>query len=132
MQPSERTMQPTSKMLWVGRIMSALPAVAILFAAVVKLTKAAPVVQGFAQFGFTERMVVPIGLIELVCAVIYLIPQTAVLGAILMTGLLGGATVTNMRVGDPSSIVTVTLGVLVWGGLFLREKRLQALIPIRR
>jgi hypothetical protein len=75
---------------------------------------------------------VPIGILELFCVVVYLIPQTSVLGAILMTGLLGGATLTGLRAGDPTFPIPVVLGMMAWGGLFLRDVRLRALIPLRR
>jgi hypothetical protein len=88
-------------------------------------------VQGFAHFGYPESLMVVIGLLEIGCTLVYLIPQTSVLGAILMTAYLGGATATNVRVGDSSYFITVILGVLVWGRLFLRDDRMQALIPVR-
>lgn len=84
---------PISKTtLWAGRVMSALPVLLILFGSVMKLMKTAAVIEGFVKAGAPERLIVPVGMIELVCVVVYLIPRTAVLGAILMTGLLGGAT----------------------------------------
>jgi hypothetical protein len=84
------------------------------------------------RYGYPESQIVIIGVLEFLSCVIYLIPNTAVLGAILMTGYLGGATATNFRVSDPSYILTVLLGVFVWGGLFFRDARLRALIPFRR
>lgn len=118
--------------MWTGRILSAIPVLVVLIGAVVKLMKTPEVVQGFAQYGFPESLILVVGLIELGCVIVYLIPRTAVLGAILMTALLGGATVTNVRVDNPAWIVTVILGVLVWGGLFLRDDRVRALIPLRK
>jgi hypothetical protein len=124
---------PTSKkMVWIGRVMSALPVLLMLFSAVMKLVKAAPVIQGFPRYGYPESLIVTIGVLELLSCIVYLIPSTAVLGAILMTAYLGGATATNVRVGDPSYVMTVLLGVFVWGGLFFRDARLRALIPFRR
>lgn len=123
---------PTSKkMIWTGRVISAIPVLLMVFSAVMKLIKAAPVVQGMPRFGYPESLIVIIGVLELLSCIIYLIPSTAVLGAILMTGYLGGATATNVRVGDPSYIMTVLLGVFVWGGLFFRDARVRALIPFR-
>ncbi|HEY6349998.1 MAG TPA: DoxX family protein [Candidatus Angelobacter sp.] len=119
------------KKLWTGRVVSAIVALMILFASSVKLVKAPAVVEGFAKQGFPEHLVIVVGIIELLCAVIYLVPRTAVLGAILMTGLMGGATATNVRVGDPSLIVTLLLGILAWAGLFLRNERLRKLMPLR-
>jgi DoxX-like family len=124
---------PTAKkMLWAGRVISAVPVLLMLFSAVLKLVKAAPVVQGFPRYGYPENLIFIIGVLELLSCIVYLIPSTAVLGAILMTGYLGGATATNVRVGDPSYIMTVLLGVFVWGGLFFRDARLRALLPFRR
>jgi DoxX-like protein len=119
-------------MLWTGRIMSALPVLIVLFGAVTKLMKLPAVVEGFAHVGAPEKLIIPVGIIELACVVIYLIPRTAVLGAILMTGLLGGATITTLRIGDPTFPMPVILGMLAWGGLYLRDVRLRELIPLRR
>jgi hypothetical protein len=117
-------------MLWISYILSALPVLALLSSAVMKFMKPAAVVQGFAHLGYAESSAFPLGVVELACTALYLIPRTSILGAILITGYLGGATATTYRVGD-SWIMTVALGVLVWGGLFLREPRLRALIPFR-
>jgi hypothetical protein len=120
----------SKKTLWAGRVISVVPALLILFASIPKVLKAASMVEGFRQYGFPEQTVVVVGIIELACTVIYLVPRTRILGAILMVGLMGGATATNVRVGNPSWVVTVTLGVLVWLGLYLRDVRLRALIPV--
>ncbi len=120
------------KMLWAGRILSALPALMLLFSAVMKLMKPAPVLQEFARLGYQENVILGLGILELACTVIYLVPRTAVLGAILLTGYLGGATATHLRIGDPFiNYMTVVFGVLVWSGLYLRDERLRALIPLR-
>ena len=121
----------SKKMLWAGRIMSALPVLMLLFSAVGKLAKPAAVVQGFAQFGYPENLLLPLGIVELLCTLIYLIPRTSVLGAILLTGYLGGATATHVRIGDPSFITPVIAGMMVWGGIFLRDERLRALLPLK-
>jgi len=129
----QSAMAPVSKtMLWTGRVMSALPVLLILLGAVMKLMKLPAVIEGFAQSGVPEKLIVPVGLIESTCVVVYLIPQTAVLGAILMTGLLGGATITTLRVSDPTYPMPIVLGMLAWGGLYLRDVRLRALIPLRK
>jgi DoxX-like protein len=122
----------STKVLWTGRVMSALPVLLILLGAVMKLMKLPAVIEGFAHSGVPEKLIVPVGLIESTCVVVYLIPRTAVLGAILMTGLLGGATITTLRVGDPTYPMPVVLGMLAWGGLYLRDVRLRALIPLRK
>ena len=116
--------------LWAGRIISAVPALMLLLSGIMKVIKAAPVVQGFGHFGYPESVIVAIGILEIGSTVVYLIPRTAVLGAVLMTGYLGGATATNVRVGD-AWIFPVVLGVLVWAGLFLRDERVRALLPLR-
>lgn len=122
----------SKKMLWIGRVISAIPVLLMLFSAVLKLIKPAPVLQGFVHYGYPEHLIFTLGIIEFACCVVYVIPRTAILGAILMTGYLGGATATNVRVGDLSFIMTVTLGVLVWAGLFLRDARIRTLIPLRK
>ena len=130
--PSAAQTAPVSKKrLWAGRIVSALPVLMLLFSGVMKLIKPAAVVQGFAHFGYPESLAFSIGILELACTVVYVIPRTSVLGAILMTAYLGGATATNVRVGDPLFFIPVVLGMLVWGGLFLRDDRLRALILLR-
>ncbi|MHB8503106.1 MAG: DoxX family protein [Candidatus Acidiferrales bacterium] len=121
----------SKKMLWMGRILSAIPVLLMLFSAALKLMKPAPVMQAFAHFGYPEHFLFTLGIVEALCCVVYVIPRTAILGAILMTGYLGGATATNVRVGDPSYIMTVLLGVFVWGGLYLRDARVRALLPLR-
>jgi hypothetical protein len=123
---------PGSKtMLWAGRIMSALPVLMLLFSSVMKLMKSAPVVEGFTHLGYPESLALGLGIVELTCAVVYVIPRTSVLGAILLTGYLGGATATHLRIGEPF-FMPIILGVLVWGGLLLRDDRLRALLPLRR
>jgi len=131
--PSETQAGPISKaMLWTGRIMSAVPALLTLLGAVMKIMKVPSVIEGFASHGIGANLVVPIGVLEVVCVVVYVIPRTAVLGAILMTGLLGAATFTCLRVGDPTYPMPVVLGMMVWGGLYLRDVRLRVLIPLRK
>lgn len=113
--------------------MSWLPSLLLAFSAVMKLAKPQPVLDGFAQYGIPASLISPIGVIQLICVAIYLIPRTAVLGAILLTGYAGGAILTNLRVGKtPDALMLVVLGVLLWGGLFLRDRRLRALIPFTR
>jgi hypothetical protein len=119
------------KMLWAGRIMSALPALMLLFSGVMKLMKPAGVIEGFTRLGYPESLALGIGIVEVACVIVYLIPRSSVLGAILLTGYLGGATATHVRIGEPF-FMPIILGALVWGGLFLRDDRLRALIPLRR
>jgi len=121
----------SKKMLWAGWIMSALPVLLLVFSAVAKLIKPASVVDGFVRLGYPESLILPIAILELVCAAVYALPRTSMLGAILLTGYLGGATASLVRVGE-AFWGPVIAGVLVWGGLFLRDPRLRALIPLRR
>ena len=116
---------------WIGIILSALPVAVLVLSGIMKLMKPAAVVQGFAKFGYPEATIVPLGVVEIACALLYVIPRTSVLGAILVTGYLGGATATNYRVGE-GWWPTVLIGVLVWGGLFLRSPTIRSLIPLRR
>jgi hypothetical protein len=120
----------SKKALWTGFIMSALPVLALVMSGVMKITKPAPVLQGFVHFGYPESTVIPLGVTEIACTALYLIPQTSILGAILVTGYLGGAIATTFRVGDQFA-PAVILGVLVWGGLYMRDPRIRALIPLR-
>ena len=130
MQASIQAAPVSSKLLWAGRIASALPVLMLLMSAVMKLLKSAPVVEGLTHFGYAESQALGLGIVELICTLIYVIPRTSVLGAILLTGYLGGATATHVRVGE-SFLMPVIFGILVWGGLFLRDTRLRALIPLR-
>ena len=118
---------------WTGLLLTAVPVLFLLFDIVIKLMVIAPVRESFARLGYPEGIAIAIGTLELVCLVIYLVPRTAVFGAILLTGYLGGAVATHVRVGDPlmsHALFPVYVGVLLWGGLFLREARLRALVPL--
>ena len=130
MQSQTQSAPVSKKMLWTSRIMSALPVLVLLMSASMKFIKPAPVVEGFTHLGLPESLALGLGILEIACTVVYVIPQTSVLGAILLTGYLGGATLAQLRVGDPF-FGPIVLGVLVWGGLFLRDQRLRALIPLR-
>lgn len=121
----------SKKMLWAGRVISALPVLGFVFSGVMKLTKSSAVLEEMARLGYPERVIFGIGVTELICVILYAIPQTAVLGAILLTGYLGGAIASHVRAGDPF-IAPIVLGVLVWLGLYLRDSRLRALVPLRR
>ncbi len=116
---------------WTSYVMTALPFVAFTMSGVMKVMKTSQVVTGFAQFGLPASTMVPIGVVEIACAVLYILPRTSVLGAILVTGYMGGAVLTNYRVGMPWW-PCVLVGVLAWGGLFLRDARVKALIPFRK
>ena len=127
------TPQPTinAPQLWAGRIISALIVLFFIFDAVVKVLKLAPAMEGTAQLGFPLNTVFPIGVVELACLVLYAVPRTSVLGAILLTGYLGGATAAKVRLEDPWFLFSVVFGVLVWAGLLLRDPRLRELLPVR-
>ena len=119
------------KVVWVGRVLSVLVSLIFLMSAAMKLKGGPELAEGMAHLGLPSSMVVPLAVLELTCVVIYLIPMTSVLGAILLAGYVGGAICTHWRVGDPV-IVQIVLGIVVWLGLYLREDRLKALIPLRR
>ena len=123
----------TSKsMLWTGRVISAVP---VLMMGVMGLVMffAAPnkVAEGMTKYGYPAGVGRPLLAIEILCAVVYLIPQTTVLGAILLTGYLGGAVATHVRAGEPFWL-PLLFGALVWLGLVLRDARIRALLPLRR
>ena len=134
MQASAQPIPVSKNKLWAGRIISALPVLMMVFAsAVPKFLKPAGVLEQFARLGYSENVILGIGILELACAVVYAIPRTSVLGAILLTGYLGGAVATHVRVGDPffNIFMPILLGALIWGGLYLRDERLRALLPLR-
>ena len=125
----------SSTSLWAGRILSGLAALFMTFDGVIHILRIAPVVAGFAKLGFPLSVAVPLGVVELVCVALYLIPRTSVLGAILLTGYLGGAIATQVRVGAPlfsMALFPVYVALLVWGGPYLRDSGVRALIPLRR
>jgi DoxX-like protein len=123
----------SKKRLWAGRITSALPALFLLVDGIMKLIKPAVVVEATVRLGYPETVIIGLGIVLVACTVLYLIPRTAILGAILLTGYLGGAVATHVRVGEGLFPVSfpIIMGVLLWGGLWLRDERLRALIPIR-
>ena len=124
----------SNKRLWAGRIISALPVLFLLFDSVIHIVRIAVVDKGFADLGYAVTLARPLGIIELICVILYVIPRTSVLGAVLLTGYLGGAVATNVRVGAPlfsHVLFPVYVGVLLWGGLYLRDSRLRAIFPVR-
>lgn len=128
---SETQATPVStKMLWGGRILSTLPVLALLMSGVMKLRKSPEFVEGFTKLGWPDDLAFGLGIVELVCTVLYAIPRTSVLGAILLTGYFGGAIATHVRIGEPF-IAQFIFGVVIWLGLYLRDARLRALIPLR-
>ena len=131
MQPVTQTRPVSKKALWTGYVMSAIPVLMLFFSAAMKFAKPPAVMEGLKHLGLPENLVFGLGVLEVACTLLYVIPRTSVLGAILLTGYLGGAVLAHLRVGDPF-FGPVIFGVLVWGGLFLRDPRLRALIPLRR
>jgi len=123
----------SKKALWAGIIIGALPTLMLLFSGVLKLAKPADVLTEFARQGYPENVILGIGILEIACTIVYIIPRVSVLGAILLTGYLGGAVATHVRIGDPIFKVLgpVIFGALLWGGLYLRDQRLRALLPLR-
>ena len=133
MQSATQTAPVSKKMLWTGRIISALPVLMLLFSGILKLLKPASIVVEFNRLGYSESAIVGIGILEILCALIYAIPRTSILGAILLTGYLGGAVATHVRIDDTFDklIGPFIPAVLAWLGIFLRDNRLRALLPLR-
>jgi hypothetical protein len=134
MHQAAQALAVSRKALWTGRIISGLISLFLLFDALGKLMRADVVLQAIDKLGYQRSVSVGIGTVLLICVAIYVVPRTSILGAILLTGYLGGAVATHVRVGDPlfsHALFPVYLGILIWGGLFLRERRLRALVPLR-
>ncbi len=125
----------SKKLLWTGRIFGGLIAAFLVFDATIHLMRPAPVVEAFTKLNFPLRLAVPLGVIELVCVLLYVIPRTSILGAILLTGYLGGAVAIQLPTSNSlfgEILFPVYMGVIVWGAIFLRDEKLRALIPWRR
>ncbi|MBI2516685.1 MAG: DoxX family protein [Opitutae bacterium] len=121
----------SKKARWAGYTLSSLSCLMMLFSAGIKLAHPPGIPEHFAELGWAMHHVPALGIIELACTIIYLIPRTSVLGAILLTGYLGGAAAAHVRIGQEAVVFQVGLGVALWAGLYLREPRLHALIPFR-
>lgn len=129
----ERCPRVTSRARRIGVVVTALPALFLLVDALVKVLGVAAATDATAQLGWSEPLLLPLGVLELVCLALYLLPQTAFLGAILWTGYLGGAVATHVRIGNPMlshALFPVYVAALLWLGLWLRDARLRALLPI--
>ncbi|MFO1519529.1 MAG: DoxX family protein [bacterium] len=122
---------PGKAAAWTGRVLSVLVTLPFAMGAVMKLTVNPKVIEGMGKMGLPTSLILTIGILEALCVVTYLIPPTAVLGAILLTGFLGGAILTHLRVGEAVPM-QVTLGVLAWLALYLRDPRLRRLLPFRK
>lgn len=137
MQSGTQTGAVSTKELWAGRILSGLVVLFLLVDAGFKLIRPlpAPAVEAFGKLGYPVGLAAGIGILLLCCVALYLIPHTSVLGAILLTGYLGGAVASHVRVGDPwfsHALFPVYIGLFIWGGLYLRDQRLRVLIPLRQ
>jgi hypothetical protein len=124
----------TKAQRWTGRIFSGLVVLFMLMDGVGKLVKPVQVVEGTLQLGYPESAILPIGVLALLGALLYALPRTAVLGAIVLTGFFGGAVATHLRMGNPlfsHLLFPVYLGAIMWAGLVLRDPRLRALLPFR-
>jgi DoxX-like family len=120
--------------LWAGRTCDALAVLFLLVDSVMKVLKMAPAIEGTVQLGYPESVVFGIGIVQLACLALYLVPPTSILGAILLTGYLGGAVATHVRVGNPlftHVLFPIYIAALVWGALWLRDERLRTLVPLR-
>lgn len=117
--------------IWTGRIASALPVLALFASAFTKLSGSPQMAEHIGQLGYAPTILPTLGLLELVCVALYIVPRTAILGAILLTGYLGGAVATHVRLDQPFT-APVLLGVLLWAGVFARDARVRAILPLRR
>src|SRR5262249_25127307 len=135
MQPIDQTAPISNGALWTGRVMSGLVIAFLLLDAGMKLIPLDVVLEASAQLGLPAHLARPLGIILLICTLLYALPNTSVLGAILLTGYLGGTVITHLRVGSPlftHMLFGIYLGLLLWGGIYLRDPRVRALIPLRR
>ena len=134
MQTMVQTSETSNAALWTGRIMSGLVIAFMLLDGAMKLVPLDVVVTTSEQMGIPGSLARTLGVIGLICTLLYAVPRTSVLGAILLTGYLGGAIASHLRLGDPiftHTLFGLYLGLLAWGGLYLRDARLRALIPLR-
>ena len=128
-------MNGVGRSVWVGRVLSALAVLFLGFDTAIKLVQLPVVGETLAQLGYPSDLGLTIGIVELVCLVLYAVPRTAVLGAILLTAVFGGAIASHIRIASPlftHILFGVYLGLFVWGGLYLRSARLRDLIPLQR
>jgi hypothetical protein len=128
----ERRGKPGTAVLWTSRVLSTFVALFLFVDGLARVARFAPYLEGTVRFGYPAYQASWIGLTLVVCTFLYVIPRTAILGAILITGYLGGAVATQVRAEDPWFLFPVALGVLAWAGLYLRDAQLAALIPVRK
>jgi len=122
---------PSGKIAWVGRVISILVSLVFAMSATMKMIGGKEIMDGMAHLGLPTTMILPLAILEIACVVVYVIPSTSILGAILLTGYLGGAICTHWRVGDPV-LTPITLGIFVWLALYTRDHRLRGLLPLRK
>ena len=123
----------STRTIWIGRVLSWASRFFMLTSGInLALVQSEDMRAGFANFGYPEDVIPAIGVAAFVSSLLYFIPRTSVLGAILLTGYLGGATATHVRIHDPAFAAPVVVGILLWLGLFLQDERLRALLPWRR
>lgn len=124
----------SKKRIWTSRIAGGLVTLFLLFDALGKLLKLVPVREGTVALGYSESVLIPLGILLGTCTILYIIPRSSFLGAILLTGYLGGAVATHVRAGDPlfPILFPVILGTLLWGALWLRDPRVRSLLPVRQ
>jgi hypothetical protein len=128
----EEITTPSKKLYWIGWGLSVLPSLALLLSGIVKFLPVTPdTEQGLQHIGWRAEQLPTLGILEIAVVIVYLIPQTAVLGAILVTAYMGGTIATHLRVGDPF-VIQILIGILFWLGLWLRDGRLRELLPIRK
>ncbi|MEA2696922.1 MAG: hypothetical protein QOI66_1193 [Myxococcales bacterium] len=128
------TTNQNSRRLWTGRVMSGIVVLFLLFDSIIKLLRVPAAVEGTVQLGYPPSVLLGLGIVLLACVVTYLVPRTALVGAVLLTGYLGGAIATHVRVGHPllsHTLFPIYVAALIWGGLFLRDERVRALIRPR-
>jgi hypothetical protein len=130
----DATVKPSKALWWTGVVVSALPAAFLLLGSIMNILKPASVVEATEKAGLSPALLVPLGSVLLVSTLLYIFPKTAGLGAILLTGYLGGAVATHVLHSDPWSNIffPVIFGILIWGGLYLRDPRVRAIVPWRQ
>lgn len=135
MQTTTDIAAPSKFRLWTGRVLSILTILFLLFDGIMKLVRPLPVTQAMTQLGFPQNLSVPIGVILLFCTALYAIPSTSIFGAVLLTGYLGGAVVSQLRIGASlfgSTLFPIYFAMLIWAAIYLQEPRLRAFIPVRK
>jgi DoxX-like protein len=130
MTPAPEKPKSPAWMYWTGWVVTVLPSLLLIFSAMIKFFGPPEWTKDFTKAGWNANLLVPLGITELACTILYLVPQTSTLGAVLLTGYMGGAICHHLRLGEPI-VVQVVFGMVIWLGLYLREPRLRAILPIR-